>query len=119
MDDAWFELNRAWWDERVATHVGSDFYGVERFLEGWSPLRPPDATFEHNDTVEWNHGLGAIVTALAAAGLRIESLVERPTLFMQRWPFQVEHGHQDWRNPPELPQIPLSFSLLAQKPVAS
>ena len=28
MDDAWFELNRTWWDERVATHVGSDFYGV-------------------------------------------------------------------------------------------
>ena len=25
----------------------------------------PDATFEHNDTVEWNHGIGAIVTALA------------------------------------------------------
>ena len=27
----------------------------------------PDATFEHNDTVEWNHGIGAIVTALAAS----------------------------------------------------
>lgn len=271
MDDAWFELNRAWWDERVATHVGSDFYGVERFLSGWSPLRDyevaeagdveglelihlqchfgmdtlawarrgahvvgvdlsapaieaavalaaragieaefvtanvyeasttlrgrtfdrvytgigalcwlpdidrwaavvdhllrpggrlhlvefhpfshwclsetdlrvkysyfhdgpwtwdddpdaassyadPDATFEHTDTVEWNHGIGAIVTALAGVGLRIESLVERPTLFMQRWPFQVEHGHQDWRNPPDQPQIPLSFSLIASKP---
>ncbi len=79
----------------------------------------PDATFEHNDTVEWNHGIGAIVTALAAVGLRIESLVERPTMFMQRWPFQVEHGHQDWRNPPELPQIPLSFSLIASKPAPS
>ncbi len=38
---------------------------------------------------------------------------------MQRWPFQVEHDHQDWRNPPDLPQIPLSFSLIAQKPEAS
>ena len=28
----------------------------------------PDATFEHNDTVEWNHGIGAIVTALADGG---------------------------------------------------
>ena len=28
----------------------------------------PDATFEHNDTVEWNHGIGAIVTALAGRG---------------------------------------------------
>ena len=39
MDDAWFELNRTWWDERVATHVASDFYGVDRFLAGSTPLR--------------------------------------------------------------------------------
>jgi hypothetical protein len=38
---------------------------------------------------------------------------------MQRWPFQVEHAHQDWRNPSELPQIPLSFSLIARQPEAS
>ncbi|MGK2947009.1 MAG: class I SAM-dependent methyltransferase [Acidimicrobiales bacterium] len=269
--DAWFELNRAWWDERVATHVASDFYGVEAFLhEDWSPLRRyeveeagdvtgldlvhlqchfgldtlawarlgarvvgvdlstaaveaaraiaeragldaefvaanvydapaavggrtfdrvytgigaltwlPDidawartvgallrpggrlhlvefhpvthwcladddltvansyfhegpwvwgaeasggsyaeaeATFDHNETVEWNHGLGAVVTALADAGLRIQSLVERPTMFVQRWASMVEHGHQDWRLPADQPQIPLSYSLLAVKP---
>ncbi len=39
MDDAWFELNRTWWDERVAVHVESDFYGVDRFLSGSTPLR--------------------------------------------------------------------------------
>ena len=39
MDEAWFELNRTWWDERVATHVASDFYGVDRFLAGSTPLR--------------------------------------------------------------------------------
>jgi SAM-dependent methyltransferase len=268
MDEAWFELNGAWWDERVAAHVASDFYRLEEFLEGWSPLRPyevaeagdvtgldlvhlqchfgldtlawarlgarvvgvdlslpaveaaravaaragieaefvaanvydapaalggrtfdrvytgigaltwlpdiaawartvaallrpggrlhlvefhpvthwcladddltvahsyfhegpwvwgdddagsyadADATFEHTATVEWNHGLGAVVTALAQAGLRIESLVERPTMFMQRWPTMVEHGHQDWRLPVDQPQIPLSYSLLAAK----
>jgi SAM-dependent methyltransferase len=266
--DAWFSANRDFWDDRVAAHVASDFYGVERFLDGWSPLRPfevdemgpvdgldlvhlqchfgldtlawarlgarvvgvdlsepaivaardlaaraglaadfvvanvydaptalggrtfdrvytgigalcwlpdidrwaavidallrpggrlhlvefhplthwcladddltvvnsyfhegpwvwpdeggsyaePDATFEHNDTREWNHGIGEVVTAVASRGLRIDSLVERPTVFMQRWPFQVEHGHQDWRNPDDRPQIPLSFSLVATKP---
>ena len=271
MDDEWFERNRRFWDERVPVHVGSDYYGVAQFLEGWNPLRPyevdeagdvtgldlvhlqchfgldtmgwarlgarvvgvdlsepavaaatelasrsgladraefvvanvydapealggrtfdrvytgigalcwlpdidawaavvdrllrpggrlhlvefhpvthwcladddltvvnsffhdgpwvwesmenegsyadADATFVHNDTVEWNHGIGAIVTALAARGLHVESLVERPTLFMKRWPFMVEHGHQDWRLPPDRPQIPLSFSLVALK----
>jgi len=39
MDDAWFELNRTWWDERVAVHVESEFYGVDRFLAGHTPLR--------------------------------------------------------------------------------
>jgi SAM-dependent methyltransferase len=271
VEQSWFDTNRAFWDERVGTHVGSDFYGVDRFLAGWVPLRDyevaeagdvtgldlvhlqchfgldtlgwarlgarvvgvdlsepaivaarelaalagleaefavsnvydapatlrgrtfdriytgigalcwlpdidewaavvdrllrpggrlhlvefhpvthwclsehdltikysyfhdgpwiwpvdpdeagtyahPTATFEHNDTVEWNHGVGAIVTALAGVGLRIESLVERPTLFMQRWPFQVEHAHQDWRIPDDRPQIPLSFSLIASQP---
>ena len=270
MDEAWFELNRTWWDERAAVHVESDFYGVDRFLAGHTPLRgyeieeagdvadldlvhlqchfgmdtlgwarlgarvvgvdlsepailaarelaaragleatfevanvydapttlrgqtfdrvytgigalcwlpdidgwarvvdallrpggrlhlvefhpathwclsetdltvkysyfhegpwvwdddpdepadyaDPTATFEHTDTVEWNHGIGAIVTALALVGLRIESLVERPTCFMQRWPFMVEVADQDWRIPPDLPQIPLSFSLIAVK----
>jgi len=34
---------------------------------------------------------------------------------MQRWPFQIEVAEQDWRNPPDMPQIPLSFSLIAGK----
>src|SRR5690606_16092369 len=31
-----------------------------------------DAVTEHNRTVEWTHGLGAVVTALIEAGLTIE-----------------------------------------------
>jgi SAM-dependent methyltransferase len=33
------DTNRAMWDERVAIHVDSDFYGVEQFLAGQSKLR--------------------------------------------------------------------------------
>ena len=32
MDESWRELNRAWWDERVPLHTGSDFYDVAGFL---------------------------------------------------------------------------------------
>ena len=35
----WLSANRANWDERVAIHVKSDFYGVEAFLAGGDPLR--------------------------------------------------------------------------------
>jgi len=32
--DDYLVVNRLNWDERVAVHVASGFYGVERFLEG-------------------------------------------------------------------------------------
>ena len=38
--DEWRELNRAWWDERVPLHVGSDFYDVEGFRAGRATLEP-------------------------------------------------------------------------------
>jgi SAM-dependent methyltransferase len=39
-DEDRFRLNRAWWDERVATHLGGEFYDVDGFLAGRSTLRP-------------------------------------------------------------------------------
>ena len=53
----------------------------------------PDATFEHNDTVEWNHGIGAIVTALA----------RRRGCGSSRWwsgrPASCSAGRSRWRWP--------------------
>jgi SAM-dependent methyltransferase len=39
-EQEWFDANRAMWDERVPIHVGSDFYDLDGFLAGASPLRP-------------------------------------------------------------------------------
>lgn len=36
----WFEANRRMWDERVAIHVGSDFYDVEGFKAGKPAVEP-------------------------------------------------------------------------------
>ena len=38
--DPHYEINRSWWDERVAGHVASRFYDVDSFREGKSVLRP-------------------------------------------------------------------------------
>ena len=38
--EAYFEANRAMWDERVAIHVGSRFYDVAGFMAGRDTLRP-------------------------------------------------------------------------------
>lgn len=34
------ELNRAWWEERVALHAAGEFYDVAGFKAGKDPLRP-------------------------------------------------------------------------------
>jgi SAM-dependent methyltransferase len=66
----------------------------------------------------WNHGLGEIVTALADAGLRIDSLREYPFL---GWAMDVLVQSQDrrYRLPGDLDgKLPLSFSIKASKPGA-
>ena len=35
----WLKLNRDMWDERVPIHVAGEFYDVDSFLSGRSPLR--------------------------------------------------------------------------------
>jgi 2-polyprenyl-3-methyl-5-hydroxy-6-metoxy-1,4-benzoquinol methylase len=42
-DQALQALNRAWWDERVATHAAGGFYDVDAFLAGGTTLRPFEA----------------------------------------------------------------------------
>ena len=36
----WVETNRAWWDERVASHAVSEFYDLESFRKNPDRLRP-------------------------------------------------------------------------------
>ena len=69
----------------------------------------------NNESYEFTHGLGDIVTALATAGLRLEWLHEHDALV---WPFapslmaQGEDGLWRWKGS----VLPLSFSLKAAKP---
>jgi SAM-dependent methyltransferase len=76
-----------------------------------------DPTADVRDMTEygWNHGLGEVVTALADAGLRIESLREYPFV---DWPMEVLVKGADgrYRLPGELDgRLPLFFSLKASK----
>ena len=75
----------------------------------------PGADTAHNRTLEWSHGLGAVVSALAAAGLRIEWLHEHPYTFAAGWPFLVRDGRAH-RLPDDVPSLPLMYSLLATAP---
>ncbi|MBW8822185.1 MAG: class I SAM-dependent methyltransferase [Streptomyces sp.] len=74
-----------------------------------------DAVFEHNASWEFSHGIGDVITAVAAAGLRVEWLHE--------WPFTTWNLNDDtmvrredgmWSLPDST--VPLSYSLKASRP---
>ena len=76
-----------------------------------------DAATTHNRTIEWSHPIGAVVTALAAAGLRIELLHEHDRTFAPAWPFlERDAGDRLYRLPEGTPSLPLMYSLLATAP---
>ena len=67
----------------------------------------------------WPHAISDTVMALVRAGLVIEDLREHTYIVWKAFPFMIEEtvdGEQRWRLPPDLPQIPLMFSLRARKP---
>ncbi len=70
----------------------------------------------NNETFEWVHPLGSVVTALFQAGLVVEQLVEREETYFQRFPGLVAASPGVWQFPSDRPQIPLSYSLRASKP---
>jgi SAM-dependent methyltransferase len=49
-----------------------------------------DATFEHNTTHQWNHGLGEILTALLKQDMRIIGFVEHDSVPWDALPGQME-----------------------------
>ncbi len=72
------------------------------------------AETEHNRSVEWRHGLGDVVSALADAGLRIELLHEHDFTVHAHWPF-LEQGEDGlYRVRSGTPSVPLMYSLRAR-----
>jgi SAM-dependent methyltransferase len=70
------------------------------------------AQTEHNRSVEWQHGLGEVVSTLIAVGLRLELLHEHDHTLFPRWPLLVRDG-PIWRLPEGTPSLPLMYSLRA------
>jgi SAM-dependent methyltransferase len=64
---------------------------------------------------EWNHGLAETVTALLDHGLRIDRLEEHDWHVHQRFPWLVEERAGHWVAPPEFPQVPLTFTVVATR----
>ena len=75
-----------------------------------------DATFTHNRTAEWNHGLGEIVTALLDTGLELTMLVEHDTVPWEGLPGMMTRLELDeWRLTDRPWRLAHSYTLQAVK----
>jgi hypothetical protein len=72
--------------------------------------------FEAKKSVEWNHGLGEIVSALLVAGMRVTALVEHQSVPWNALPgLMVEVGGGEWALREGRDRMPLSYTLRAIK----
>ena len=67
-------------------------------------------------SVDWAHPLGEVVSALSAAGLRIELLHEHDYTLFKRFPHLVNDNGR-YTLPPGEPRVPLIYSIRASKPL--
>ena len=83
----------------------------------------PTVKMTHQDSYEWNHSLGEIVTAVIDAGLQIEFLHEQDWTVYRALPWLVETERGIWRLPERAGEadrrLPLMFSLGAIRPSPS
>ena len=81
-----------------------------------------DAHVEARLSYGWAHGMGEVLSSLAAAGLRLEYLHEFPFCVAPFWPW-MERDEQRWHWLPDArggrrADMPFSYSVLARKPEA-
>lgn len=109
-------------DERSDDLLVVDFPYFERaepevWEEGGTYVET-DAVFTANTTHSWNHGLGEIVTALMAEGLRVTGLVEHDSVPWDALPGQMtKDDHGEYRLTDRPWRLAASYTLQAVKPL--
>ncbi|MFB9239422.1 class I SAM-dependent methyltransferase [Plantactinospora siamensis] len=73
-----------------------------------------DHRFTNTRSVEWNHGLGEVVTALLDAGMTLTALVEHDSVPWEALPGQMERvEHGEWRLADRPWRLPHTYTLQA------
>ncbi|MFH9420026.1 class I SAM-dependent methyltransferase [Streptomyces sp. NPDC017529] len=104
-------------DDESGARVAHDYFSRDAWIDE-SPGTYTDfeAPTVNNRRVEWQHTLGDVVSALAAAGLRVDFLHEHDMTLFQRFG-SLERGDDGfYRQPAGRPRVPLMYSLKASRP---
>lgn len=93
--------------------IDAYFTPPEGFRLGGVTYADANASAAETPTVQWNHPLGEVVTALVAAGMRIQSLRELDSDVLPQWPMMIRGEDGLFRMPPGTPSLPLMYVLRA------
>jgi 2-polyprenyl-3-methyl-5-hydroxy-6-metoxy-1,4-benzoquinol methylase len=102
-------------DEVQGTNVTLDYFQEQPWVEDHLYTYTDGPALMHTRSVGFQHGLGQVVTSLAAAGLRIEFLTEHDFDCFQRFQ-SLERSGREYRTPAGHPRIPMMYSLRARRP---
>ena len=75
-----------------------------------------DATFEHNESIEWQHTIGEVLSVVLDTGLVLESFHEHDFTLFARWADMVPGPGGRYDVPEGAPKLPLTYSLAARRP---
>lgn len=103
-------------DDASGRVVARDYFDREPIVDDYPFSYTDGPALEHTTEVEFQHGLGEIITALADAGLWIEFVHEWDFEVFSR--FEVLQRRDDgiYRLPAGQPRVPMLYSLRASAP---
>jgi SAM-dependent methyltransferase len=100
-------------DDATGLVVSRDYFDSEPWVEEWDHTYTDGPALEHVRSVEFQHGIGEVITALIEAGLRIEFLHEFEFDAFGRYESLRRADDGTYRFPPGRPRVPLIFSVRA------
>ncbi|MEV6316729.1 methyltransferase [Streptomyces sp. NPDC051776] len=103
-------------DDETGARLVRDSFGADAWAdESPDPYAGLDAPVVPADGAGWGHPVGELVSALAAAGLRIDFVHEHDATVFQRLT-SSRGGDGLFRRPQDRPRIPLMYSVRAFRP---
>ncbi len=101
---------------RSGLMVVRDYFDAGPQVEDYPYSYTDGPALEHTRQVEFQHGLGEVITALVEAGLRVEFVHEHDVEAFGRFEMLQRREDGTYRFPPGQPRVPLMFSLRASAP---
>jgi SAM-dependent methyltransferase len=103
-------------DDATGSHVLHSYFRAEPLVhEDPGSYADRGAATVHNTSHQWVHPLGDVVSAIAAAGLRVEFLHEHDKSVFARFANMSRAADGYFRFPPGAPTVPLMYTLKAVK----